>query len=137
MHSHIQPTISSPSLSSAPGRAAAGRGFLLIALAGLALSPAARAVSPAPDGGYPNGNTAEGTDALFNLTTGVGNTATGFAALFSNTTGNNNTAIGLEALLNNTIGFNNTAIGFDALRSNTTGSYTVYAKEYPILPSRI
>ena len=28
------------------------------------------AVSPAPDGGYPNNNTAEGTDAVFNLTTG-------------------------------------------------------------------
>ena len=27
----------------------------------------AYAVLPAPDGGYPNGNTAEGTDALFSL----------------------------------------------------------------------
>ena len=34
----------------------------------LALSPTARAVTPAPDGGYPGHNTAEGTDALFNLT---------------------------------------------------------------------
>jgi hypothetical protein len=43
----------------------------------LTLAPRAQAVVPEPDGGYPNGNTAEGTDALFNLTTGVDNTATG------------------------------------------------------------
>ena len=48
------------------------------------------AVTPAPDGGYPNANTAEGTDALLNLTTGTENTATGFQALFSNTTGAQN-----------------------------------------------
>ena len=41
------------------------------------------AVSPAPDGGYPNNNTAEGADALFNLTTGVGNTATASALSMS------------------------------------------------------
>ena len=35
-----------------------------------ALSPTARAVTPAPDGGYPNNNTAEGDNALFSLTTG-------------------------------------------------------------------
>ena len=33
------------------------------------------AVNPPPDGGYPNNNTAEGTDALFNLTSGSDNTA--------------------------------------------------------------
>src|SRR5437773_11101652 len=70
------------------------RGFLLIplALAWFALSPTARAVLPAPDGGYPNANTAEGTDALFSLTTGYGNTANGIQALYFNTTGNDNTA---------------------------------------------
>jgi hypothetical protein len=41
------------------------------------------AVSPATDGGYPNNNTAEGTDALFNLTTGVGNTVTASALSMS------------------------------------------------------
>ena len=76
MYHPIQLTITSPSVSTALSLATAGRGFLLIALAlaGLALSPAARAVSPAPDGGYPNFNTAEGTDALFSLTTGFSNT---------------------------------------------------------------
>ena len=44
------------------------------------LSPIAQAVTPAPDGGYPGENTAEGSSALFSLTTGTHNTATGFEA---------------------------------------------------------
>jgi hypothetical protein len=51
-----------------------------------ALSPGAQAVVPPPDGGYPNANTAEGTDALFSLTIGSNNTAIGFNALFSTPT---------------------------------------------------
>jgi hypothetical protein len=35
------------------------------------LCPLVRAVVPAPDGGYPAGNTAEGQAALFSLTTGT------------------------------------------------------------------
>jgi len=85
------------------------------------LSPEARAVFPAPDGGYPNDNTAEGEDALFSLTTGHDNTAIGFHALYSNTTGSNNTASGSFALTDNTTGFNNTANGVSALFGNTTG----------------
>jgi hypothetical protein len=99
------------------------RSLLLIALAltWAALSPA-RAVTPAPDGGYPNGNTAEGQDALLSLTTGANNTATGFNALLKNTTGSLNTATGAFALNSNTTGGDNTANGVDALVSNTTGS---------------
>src|SRR6266487_3748270 len=99
------------------------REFLLIplVLACFALSPRAQAVVPAPDGGYPNFNTAEGGDALFSLTTGTDNTAIGFDALFSNTIGNLNTANGGSALIANTIGFSNTATGFQALFNNTTG----------------
>jgi hypothetical protein len=98
------------------------RGFLLIALAlaSFALSPTARAVSPAPDGGYPGQNTAEGEDALFSLTTGTDNTAIGFNALHSLTTGSEGTATGSLALFNDTTGFN-TAYGFKALYSNTDG----------------
>ena len=39
--------------------------------------PAAQAVSPPPDGFYPNFTTAEGQNALQSLTTGAGNTALG------------------------------------------------------------
>jgi endosialidase-like protein len=97
--------------------------FLIpLALAWFALSPTAQAqLSPPPDGGYPNNNTAEGTDALFSLTTGPDNTALGFDALFSNTTGDSNTATGSIALMSNTTGVRNTANGFAALNSNTTG----------------
>ena len=97
--------------------------FLIpLALAWFALSPTAQAqLSPAPDGGYPNDTTAEGTDALFSLTTGPDNTAIGFDALFSNTTGDSNTATGSIALSTNTTGVRNTANGYAALNSNTTG----------------
>jgi hypothetical protein len=74
---------------------------LLIALI-IGLLPQAQAVSPAPDGGYPGGNTAEGQTALLSVTTGGFNTAVGFFSLRSNTTNNFNTAIGAEALLANT-----------------------------------
>src|SRR2546421_12924693 len=49
------------------------------------------AVDPPPDGGYPNGNTAEGDNALLNLTTGASNTAVGFNSLRSDTAGGGNT----------------------------------------------
>ena len=50
-------------------------GFILIplVLACFALSPTAQGqLSPPPDGGYPNDNTAEGDDALFSLDTSQG-----------------------------------------------------------------
>src|SRR5437773_686687 len=122
------------------------RGFLVIPLilACFALSPTARAVLPAPDGGYSGSNTAEGDNALASLTTGNGvgggntaigwealydttignfNTANGYAALFSNTTGTDNTAIGASALYKNTTGTDNTATGLSALYPTTTGAY--------------
>src|SRR5438093_12940935 len=76
------------------------RGFLFIAFAltCFALSPATRAVSPAPDGDYGNGNTAEGLSALFSLTTGNDNTALGDSALAENQDGADNTATGVHAL---------------------------------------
>src|SRR6266571_747198 len=101
------------------------RGFVLIplAFACFALAPASRAVSPAPDGGYPSGNTAEGTSALFSLTTGAWNTGLGFSTLFFNATGSFNTAEGYSALLSNTTGTWNTANGVRALFDNTTGKF--------------
>ncbi|MGE5212986.1 MAG: tail fiber domain-containing protein [Nitrospirota bacterium] len=81
----------------------------------------AQAVSPAPDGGYPGFNTAEGQKALFSLTTGSGNTAVGWFSLWGNTTGSFNTATGVGTLLFNTAD-ENTAVGAAALLRNTTGS---------------
>jgi len=94
---------------------------ILIALACFAISPMAKAVVPAPDGGYPGGNTAEGQAALLSLTTGGFNTAVGFFSLRSNTTSSFNTALGAGALFVN-ISNENTATGAGALLSNTTGS---------------
>src|SRR5213595_3007567 len=94
---------------------------ILAVLACLALSPGARAVSPAPDGCFPNFTTAEGCDALSSLTTGAGNTALGWRSLFLNTTGSFNTGVGAGALAINNAG-SNTAIGAAALLLNTTGT---------------
>jgi len=93
----------------------------VLALASFLLPPMARAVDPPPDGSYPNGNTAEGEDALFSLTTGFDNVAIGYEALFRNTTGIENTGSGYRALYSNTTGTRNTATGNGALSRNTTG----------------
>src|SRR2546430_15369639 len=92
----------------------------LVALVCFAVSPVSTAVSPPPDGGTAEDNTAEGTDALLHLTTGVNNTAIGNHALSSLRTGSGNTAIGNHALFDTT-GFRNTAIGDHALFSDTIG----------------
>src|SRR5262245_33490410 len=82
--------------------------------------PLARAVVPPPDGGYPNFTTAEGQNALKNLTSGAGNTALGWYSLFSATAASFNTGVGAGTLALNT-GENNTAAGTAALLLNTTG----------------
>ncbi|MGC2628025.1 MAG: tail fiber domain-containing protein [Candidatus Udaeobacter sp.] len=100
----------------------------------------AQAVSPAPDGCYPNLTTAEGCGALNSLTTGAGNTALGWRSLLSTTdgsfntgagagalalnNGSSNTAVGVAALLLNTAGSNNTAVGTGTLLNNTTDRNT-------------
>ena len=96
----------------------------VLTLACFALSPVAQAVVPAPDGGYPNANTAEGTGALHSVTTGANNTALGNGTLSSLITGSQNTATGSQALKKNTA-TGNTADGFQALVNNTTGSVNV------------
>jgi hypothetical protein len=103
------------------------RGFpfalFALALAFFALPQILPAVTPAPDGGYPGQNTAEGDSALFSLTTGTDNTAIGFQALFNNRTGVSNTATGSGALQSNITGPGNTANGVQALSNNTTGGF--------------
>jgi hypothetical protein len=113
---------------------------LLIAgvLACFGLLPKALAVVPPPDGGYPNFTTAEGTNALLNLSSGTANTGLGWSSLLSVstgsfntgvgagtlalTTGDSNTATGAAALLLNTTGTQNTAVGTAALLYNDTGN---------------
>ena len=77
----------------------------------------AQAVNPPPDGGYAGGNTAEGQNALFSLTTGTYNTAIGAGALLSNNPGSHNAA---DGIVNSS---QNTATGAGALLSNTTGAH--------------
>src|SRR6476660_7829278 len=84
------------------------------------LSARVQAVSPAPDGGYSGGNTAEGTNALFSLTSGGQyNTAVGLNALYTDTSGGRNTAMGVSALRFNLTGNSNTAIGVNTLYNDT------------------
>src|SRR5436305_4879343 len=113
-----------PSVPNLMCRSPLRRSFSVVLLAlafTFALSPTARAVSPPPDGGYPNDNTAEGTGALGFLTTGSANTAAGSSALQNITTASRNTAIGAFALIgpNNASGNDNTATGCNALSANT------------------
>jgi len=100
--------------------------IVYLALAPFAFWHSAQAqLSPSPDGGYPNHNTAEGTGALFHtdVSRAVGNTAIGDFALSSNVSGGNNTAVGVSALLFGS-GSDNTAIGAFALENNTASGNT-------------
>jgi len=90
-------------------------------LACFGLLQKAEAVVPAPDGGYPGGNTAEGQNALLSLTTGGFNAAVGWFSLKSLTTGSFNTGVGAGTLVLNT-GDQNTAVGTAALLLNTAGT---------------
>jgi uncharacterized coiled-coil protein SlyX len=95
--------------------------LIALALSGSALTQKAQAVNPPPDGGYAGGNTAEGQDALLNLTSGTFNTAVGLISLRDIKKGNLNTALGAGTLVVNGAD-ENTATGAGALLSNTNGS---------------
>ena len=98
-----------------------GFSFILLLVICLAFVQIAHAVNPPPDGGYAGGNTAEGSNALFSLTSGIWNTAVGAQTLDHDTTGATNTATGFQALFHNTIGNRNTAYGSQSLYRNVTG----------------
>jgi hypothetical protein len=66
-------------------------------------------------------DSAFGYQALFGNQTGTGNTGTGYLALSSNQSGTGNTAVGGKALFTNVASYN-TATGYGALYSNSTGS---------------
>jgi hypothetical protein len=95
-------------------------GLILVAISCFWFLPKTIAVTPPPDGDYAGGNTAEGLNALFSLTTGGYNTAVGWYSLTTVTEGLINTAVGAGTLFFNT-GDSNTATGAGALFSNTTG----------------
>ena len=101
--------------------------IVLSVLITFTISPMAKAVNPAPDGGYPGGNTAEGTAALFSLTSGIANTAVGLSALHDNTTGGSNVAIGSSALAKNTTCSFNMAVG------NTCYIANIYDTVQPVM----
>ena len=94
---------------------------IFFALASFALPAKTQAVGPAPDGGYPGGNTAEGQNALLSLTAGTYNTGIGVFSLLSLTDGSFCTGVGAGTLLANTAS-ENTGTGAGALLSNTSGS---------------
>jgi uncharacterized coiled-coil protein SlyX len=122
--------------------------LITLALLCFGLLSKVEAVVPAPDGGYPGFNTAEGQNALFSLTTGSANTAVGWYSLFSNTEGNfntatgagallfntarENTAFGAAALLFNSIGVANTAVGAASLLNNTEGGFNTSIGEFAL-----
>ena len=83
--------------------------------------PETNALGEAPETALARGNTADGSGALQNLTTGVWNSAFGNRALNQNTTGGVNNAMGVKALFHNTQGTYNVANGANALFANTTG----------------
>ena len=91
----------------------------VVIMTGLFSFVSSEAGIPPPDASNANGNTAEGTHALFSNATGNANTAIGVGALYKNTTGTGNTATGMAALGSNTTGFANSAIGAMALLNAT------------------
>jgi ABC-type Fe3+-hydroxamate transport system substrate-binding protein len=106
----------------------------LIGLTWFGLSSKAQAVVPAPDGGYPGGNTAEGQKALFSLTTGGYNTAVGWFSLKSDIDGSSNTAVGAGTLVLNN-GAENTAVGTAALFLSTTGTQNTASGAFALFSS--
>src|SRR5437762_2953961 len=132
MHHSVQPenTVQTTKESSSPSsRFDPRRGFVFFAVAltlgSFALSQIVRAVSPTPDGGYANSNTAVGDAALSSNVKGHENTASGVQALYYNTTGHGNVANGLNALYSNTIGSDNIAVGSFAGYALTIGSNNI------------
>jgi hypothetical protein len=94
---------------------------ILLVLGCLAFLPQMQALSPPPDGCYPGFTTAEGCNALSNLTSGAGNTGLGWYALFGTSTGSFNTGVGAGTLVTNNSDAN-TAVGTAALLLNTAGT---------------
>jgi endosialidase-like protein len=112
---------------------------MLVAAAAVCLAAGLAHAAQPPDAvkSDNSANTAMGTAAQLELTTGLDNTAAGAFSLYLNQTGSYNTAVGVAALFENTgsdntafgafalelngAGSGNTAVGYEALGSNTGG----------------
>src|SRR6266540_54778 len=132
---------------------------VLSALVCFGLCQQVQSATDTPDpGAKPLSNTADGTNALLSLTSGLYNSAFGFDSLLSasNTSFNTgvgagtlilnngdptagegvqNTAVGAGALLSNTTGGSNTAVGVSALVTSTSGGANVAVGEGALLSS--
>ena len=97
----------------------------------LGSSPKSGAVTPAPDGGYPGGNTAEGEKALLRLSSGGYNTAIGWLSIESSMTGTANTGVGAGTLALNTAD-GNTAAGAGALLFNKVAIHNTAAGAFAL-----
>jgi trimeric autotransporter adhesin len=104
------------------GKLFKGRPLGLVGMVLLLGSGGVWAGSPNPTPSDRLGNTAGGSDALSNNSTGGYNTSFGDRALTNNTGGNYNTVSGAFALYRNTTGSENTASGYRTLFDNDTGS---------------
>ena len=95
----------------------------ILVLVNCLLMSATHAVTPPPDGGYSNQNTAEGEDALFKITHGDFDTAVGYHALHNEDIGYGSTAVG-SLSLSNTSGSSTgvkIAIGYGTLLDSSVG----------------
>jgi hypothetical protein len=90
--------------------------FVLFSVSAHATQP------PDPTASDSSYNTAAGSYALYNESSGKLNTAIGFESLYSNNTGVGNSGLGASTLFGNTSGNYNTASGNYALHYNTTGT---------------
>ena len=123
-------------------------------LSALLIAPVLLAVSPAPDGGYPGNNTAEGTSALFSLSSGIDNSGPSVpsalpqydrqfqhgrkvpGALLPTPPAPRTRPTGVNALALNTTADFNTAQGVNALFYNTTGAQNTATGVLALFPIR-
>jgi hypothetical protein len=97
--------------------------FLFLLLACVAFPNHVTGVTPPPDGGYPNQNTAEGEDALFSLDADAAyHTAFGYHANYSVVSASYDTAVGAFALSEQIFHYYpvNTVIGSHAMVIDTS-----------------
>jgi hypothetical protein len=86
------------------------------------LCPQGQSATDTPDpGSLPISNTADGSNALLSISSGIYNSAFGFDALLAISDGSFDTGVGAGALIVDTAGVN-TAVGAGALFSNTVAS---------------